>query len=185
MIRVLVVDDEPRVRSWLSRSLNLDLDIEVVGECADGADVCDTAVRVRPDVVLMDMYMPVMSGPEATRSLLESQPGIRVLMLSAVQNLRALDEAAQAGAVGYLVKDGDSRSLRRALRIVANGGTAWPGETTRLTGSESYAGGPAESRSDRGSSLCASGLPPIQLPPASVALAADTRGQLGPESPSR
>jgi two-component system invasion response regulator UvrY len=126
VIRVLVVDDHSLVRAGVSRVLSEAHGIEVVGECDDGVHVAGVAASVLPDVVLMDMRMPVTSGPEATRGLLAVQPGIRVVMLSASMSGRALDEAEQAGALGYVLKGGDPDLLVNAVHTVAAGGTAWP-----------------------------------------------------------
>ena len=126
MIRVLIVDDHEFVRAGLSDLLGDADGIVVVGECADGAEVPDVAPRVQPDVVLMDVQMPRVSGPDATRTLLTRQPTVRVLMVSASTSSRVLAESAAAGASGYLLKGGDARALIDAVRVVADGGTAWP-----------------------------------------------------------
>lgn len=126
VIRVLVVDDHALVRAGVSGVLTRASGIEVVGECTDGFHVVSVAASVRPDVVLMDMRMPVKSGPDATRDLLAEQPAIRVVMLSASMSGRALEEAEQVGAVGYLIKGGDPTLLVGAVQTVAAGGTAWP-----------------------------------------------------------
>jgi len=126
VIRVLIVDDHALVRAGVSGVLTRAAGIEVVGECDDGSDVVSTAASVRPDVVLMDMRMPLRSGPDATRDLLAEQPSVRVLMLSASMTGRSLIEAQEVGAVGYLVKGGDPGLLVGAVQAVAAGGTAWP-----------------------------------------------------------
>jgi DNA-binding NarL/FixJ family response regulator len=126
VIRVLIVDDHALVRAGVSSVLTRATGIEVVGECDDGSHVVRVAASVRPDVVLMDMRMPVKSGPDATRDLLAEQPAIRVIMLSASLTGRALAEAEQVGAVGYLIKGGDPTILVGAVQAVAAGRTAWP-----------------------------------------------------------
>jgi DNA-binding NarL/FixJ family response regulator len=126
MIRVLIVDDHEFVRTGLSDLLGDAEGIVVVGECADGAEVPDVAPRVQPDVVLMDVQMPRVSGPDATRILLTHQPRVRVLMVSASTSSRVLADAVAAGASGYLLKGGDALALVDAVRVVADGGTAWP-----------------------------------------------------------
>ena len=133
MIRVLIVDDHEFVRAGLSDMLDDAEGIVVVGECADGAEVSDVAPRVQPDVVLMDVQMPRVSGPDATRTLLTRQPTVRVLMVSASTSSRVLAEAAAAGASGYLLKGGDGHELVAAVRAVANGGTAWPSGSAAAT----------------------------------------------------
>jgi DNA-binding NarL/FixJ family response regulator len=126
MIRVLIVDDHEFVRTGLSDLLGDTDGIVVVGECADGAEVPDVAPRVRPDVVLMDVQMPRVNGPDATSALLARQPTVKVLMVSASTSPRVLAESAAAGASGYLLKGGKADVLIEAVRAVAAGGTAWP-----------------------------------------------------------
>jgi len=133
VIRVLIVDDHDLVRAGLSDLLGDADGIVVVGECADGAEVPDVAPRVQPDVVLMDVQMPRVNGPDATRTLLTRQPTVRVLMVSASTSSRALAESVAAGASGYLLKGGDARTLVDAVRVVADGGTAWPGDAAAAT----------------------------------------------------
>ena len=128
MTRVLIVDDHAFVRTGLIALLNAADGIAVVGECADGAEVPGVAPRVRPDVVLMDVEMPRVCGPDAARILLTGQSAVRVLMVSASMTPRTLGEAAAAGASGYLLKGGDPQTLVTAVRTIAAGGTAWPGD---------------------------------------------------------
>ena len=128
MTRVLIVDDHAFVRTGLTALLNAADGIVVVGECADGAEVPCVAPQVRPDVVLMDVEMPRVCGPDATRTLLIGQSRVRVLMVSASMTPRTLSDAAAAGASGYLLKGGDPKALVTAVRTIAAGGTAWPGD---------------------------------------------------------
>lgn len=125
-IRVLIVDDHPFVRAGVADILTMAGGMEVVGESDDGWAVPDLAARSHPHVVLMDLSMPKMSGIEATRALLAEQPGIRVMMLTGSDGERNRSEAADCGAVGFLLKGGDPDTLVAAVRSVANGGTAWP-----------------------------------------------------------
>jgi DNA-binding NarL/FixJ family response regulator len=126
VISVLIVDDHSFIRSQVTGLLHSADGIEVVGECADGAEVVSMAARVHPDVVLMDVRMPVTSGPDATRDLLASRPASRVVMLTGSVSASVVAESAQAGAVGFLVKGDDPNRLIEAVRTVAAGGTAWP-----------------------------------------------------------
>ena len=132
MIRVLIVDDHDFVRAGLCDLLGDADGIVVVGECADGAEVPDVAPRVQPDVVLMDVQMPRVNGPDATRTLLTRQPTVRVLMVSASTSSRALAESVTAGASGYLLKGGEPEELIHAVRTVADGGTAWTAQAAAL-----------------------------------------------------
>ena len=104
MIRVLVVDDHAPLRRVLADLFAGTDDITVVGECRDGDEVVDAAIRTRPDVVLMDLNMPGTDGLEATRRLLEAQPQARVVMLTGSCCVGAMREAQRLGAVGLLRK---------------------------------------------------------------------------------
>jgi DNA-binding NarL/FixJ family response regulator len=126
VIRVLVVDDHAPLRRVLAELFAGTDDITVVGECRDGDEVVDAAIRTRPDVVLMDLNMPGTDGLEATRRLLEAQPQARVVMLTGSICVAAMQEAQRLGAVGLLRK-GDSFDLPSQVRRVAGGGTAWSG----------------------------------------------------------
>jgi len=126
MIRVLIVDDHPSVRQGVSQLLNHADGITVVGECTDGDQVLGTARDVEPDVVLMDLNLRGTSGLDATRALLRLQPWTRVLMFTASALSGNVEDAARAGAMGYLFKGGDPEALLTALRTVARGRTAWP-----------------------------------------------------------
>jgi len=126
MIRVLIVDDHEFFRRSLASILGEADGIVVVGECADGAEVLDKADATLPDVVLMDVTMPIVQGPDATRALSNSHPEVRVLMLSASVDPRGVGESARAGAVGLLFKDCDAAALVDAVRTVTAGVTAWP-----------------------------------------------------------
>jgi len=125
MIRVLIVDDHEFVRAMVARVLADAERIRVVGEAADGSEVLDAVEAARPDVVLMDVRMPMKSGIDATRDLLARQPAIRVLMLTGSAGLSVSAESRRAGAVGLLVKGCDHAVLVRAVRTVAAGGSAW------------------------------------------------------------
>lgn len=126
MIRVLIVDDHPFVRAQIRKALSAADGIAVVGECTDGAEVPSMAALLQPDVVLMDVRMPKTSGTIATSALMAAQPTTRVMMLTGSTSTRTIREAAQAGAVGFLAKDGDTDRLIHAVRTVAGGGTVWP-----------------------------------------------------------
>jgi DNA-binding NarL/FixJ family response regulator len=136
VIRVLIVDDHPFVRLGVATLLAQADGIAVVGECTDGDQVLGAAEDVKPDVVLMDINMPGTSGLEATRALINLQPGARVLMFTATAAAGSVEEAVRAGAVGYLFKGGDPQALLTALRTVAGGRTAWPADPSRAADGE-------------------------------------------------
>jgi CheY-like chemotaxis protein len=124
-IKVLIADDHAPFRKALKDLFAATNDIDVVAECSDGSQVTAAAARTRPDVVLMDLQMPVMSGLEATRELLAAQPHMRVVVLTAGISPSSASEARALGAVGYLFKGGDPDEFLEQVRTVASGGTAW------------------------------------------------------------
>ncbi len=142
-IRVLIVDDQGMVRTGFRVFLNVQPDIEVVGEAADGAAGVEMAARLRPDVVLMDIRMPVMDGLAATRALLAEPDPPKVLMLTTFDLDDYVYEALRAGASGFLLKDASAAELAEAVRIIAAGDALLPPSVTRRLISEfSRLGGP-------------------------------------------
>jgi DNA-binding NarL/FixJ family response regulator len=129
-LRVLVVDDHPVFRSGL-RTLLDDLGVAVVAEAADGADGVALALEHTPDVVLMDLQMPGVSGVEATRRLTAAAPQVRVLVLTMVDEDQAVLAAIQAGAMGYLLKGAGLEEIARALSAVAAGHAVYGPEVAR------------------------------------------------------
>ncbi|OQA47564.1 MAG: Transcriptional regulatory protein LiaR [Chloroflexi bacterium ADurb.Bin325] len=121
MIRLLIVDDHAVVRQGLRIFLGLDPDLEIVAEAADGAEAVALARQHSPDVVLMDLLMPVMSGVEATAIIRRELPDTEVLALTSVVEDAAVIEALRAGAIGYLLKNTDAPELRRAVKAAASG----------------------------------------------------------------
>ena len=119
--RVLLVDDQPLVRSGLRMILCSEEGFEVVGDCADGAEVVAAADQLRPDIVVMDVRMKDVDGAEATRRL-RRQPGSPpVLILTTFNDDEVLSGALRAGAAGFLLKDAPGEEIMRAVRIVAAG----------------------------------------------------------------
>ena len=121
MIRVLIVDDQALVRGGFRLILETQPDIEVVGEAQDGRSGFEQARLLRPDVVLMDVRMPELDGIEATRLILGSEPGIRVLILTTFDADQYVYGAMKAGASGFLLKDVRPEQLADAVRVVAGG----------------------------------------------------------------
>lgn len=126
MIRVLVVDDHPAVRAAVRDLLESTDGITTVAEAGDGREALELAEIVNPDVVLMDLTMPNMSGIEATRRLISAHPGSRVLMFSAAVGREVVRAARDAGASGFVAKGGRGVKVIRAIRAVSAGRTAWP-----------------------------------------------------------
>ncbi|PCN46400.1 DNA-binding response regulator [Curtobacterium sp. 'Ferrero'] len=120
-IRVLVVDDQAIVRDGLVTVLSLVPDLEVVGEAADGAEAVAAVERDRPDVVLMDLRMPVVDGPTATARITEAHPEVGVLVLTTFADDESIVTALRAGARGYLTKDAGRNEIATAVRAVASG----------------------------------------------------------------
>jgi DNA-binding NarL/FixJ family response regulator len=122
VIRVLVADDHAVVRQGLRTFLDLQDDIEVVGEAADGASAVALAEELAPDVVLVDLVMPGVDGLEALRGLRERVPATRAIVLSSFIDDDKLFPAVRAGAAGYLLKDVQPQELVAAIRTVHAGG---------------------------------------------------------------
>ena len=123
MIRVVLADDQVLVRAGFGSLLAAEDDIEVAGEAADGREAVQLAQRVKPDVVLMDIRMPVLDGIEATRRI-AAEPGLgatHVVILTTFDLDEYVFEGIRAGAAGFLVKDTDPSELIRAVRVVAGG----------------------------------------------------------------
>ncbi|WP_018656915.1 response regulator [Actinomadura flavalba] len=143
MIRVLIADDQGMVRTGFGVLLNAQPDIEVVGDAADGADALRRVAELAPDVVLMDVRMPVMDGLEATRRLLAGGSGPKVLMLTTFDLDDYVYEALRAGASGFLLKDASAAELADAVRVVAAGDALLsPSVTRRLIAEFARLGGP-------------------------------------------
>jgi DNA-binding NarL/FixJ family response regulator len=120
-IRLLVVDDQALFREGLLTLLSSQPDLHVVGEAGDGEEALREAARLGPDVVLMDLRMPLLDGVAATRRLRAVQPGCRVIALTTFDDDEYVFEALRAGAAGYLLKDVSSRKLFEAIRAAACG----------------------------------------------------------------
>jgi two-component system, NarL family, response regulator LiaR len=120
-IRVLITDDHKVVRRGLRGFLELDPELEVVGEASNGKEAVDMARRLEPDVVLMDLLMPVMDGIEATREIREEMPDTEVVALTSVLEYASVTKAIKAGAIGYLLKNTEADELCRAIRAGAAG----------------------------------------------------------------
>jgi DNA-binding NarL/FixJ family response regulator len=121
VIRVLLVDDHALLRAGMARLLDLADDVTVVGSAGSGAEALEAATVLQPDVVLMDLSMPGMSGVEATRRLLAVRPDTAVVVLTSFADPDLIVDALDAGAVGYLLKDAEPDGLVGAVRSAARG----------------------------------------------------------------
>src|ERR1700756_3307842 len=124
MVKVLVVDDHDLFRTGLSSLLSAEADIEVVAQASGGRMGVRLAAELQPDVVLMDVRMPDLSGLEATRQILKQDPDIRVLALTVASEDRDVETVLEAGAVGFLAKDTPIDSLAAAIHAAVSG-AAW------------------------------------------------------------
>ena len=146
-IRVLVVDDHPVWRSGLRNDLEGSGHIEVVGEADDGGDAIDMTREVMPDVVLMDLQLPQVSGADATRMIIDESPHVKVLVLSASAEESDVLEAVKAGASGYLLKSSTSEEVLDAITRVRAGEPVFTPSLAGLVLSEFRriaGGGPSE-----------------------------------------
>ncbi|MGD2049957.1 MAG: response regulator transcription factor [Chloroflexota bacterium] len=115
-IRVMLVDDHDMVRRGLATFLQVNSDLELVGEARDGAEALEVCDKVQPDVILMDLVMPEMDGAEATRAILHKWPEIKIIALTSFQEKDLIHEALRAGATGYLLKSVTVEELAAAVR---------------------------------------------------------------------
>jgi len=122
-IRLLIVDDQRLMRDGLRILLELESDFEVVGEAENGAQALESYGQHSPDVILMDIRMPVMDGVEATRRLQQVDPNSKVIILTTFDDNEYVFEGLRAGALGYLLKDVSGDELADAIRKVAAGGS--------------------------------------------------------------
>lgn len=131
-IRVLIADDHALVRRGLEQLVGSAPDIDVVGTVADGAQAVEAVARLAPDVVLMDISMPVRDGIEATRQVIAAHPNVRVVMLTSFADQRKVVDAIAAGASGYLLKDGDPDDVAAAVRAAHAGDAPLDPKAARL-----------------------------------------------------
>lgn len=120
-ITVLLAEDHTLVREGIRMMLNLETDLDVVGEAQDGRQALELAIELDPDVVLMDIAMPGLNGLEATRQLLKARPGSKIIILTAHCDDAYVRNAAESGAMGFLLKQDSTNDVCRAIREVHKG----------------------------------------------------------------
>lgn len=125
-IKVLVADDHLLVREGICKLLELDEKIQVIGEAVDGEDAVAKASKLKPDLILMDLNMPKLSGIQASEQIKALFPDIRIIILTIHDDEEYIFEVLKAGAEGYLQKDVSAEELRSALQMVFNGETLFP-----------------------------------------------------------
>jgi DNA-binding NarL/FixJ family response regulator len=123
MINLLLVDDQDLIRRGLRALLSTDPDLKVIGEAGNGQEALSLVANLMPDVVLMDVRMPVMDGVAGTSAICQQFPNTKVLMLTTFDDQTYVSEALQAGASGYLLKDTPFEELTQAIRLVQKGYT--------------------------------------------------------------
>ena len=130
-IRVMIVDDHDMVRRGLATFLRVKADLELVGEASNGREALRVCEQARPDVILMDLVMPDMDGPTATRAIRERCPQVQVIALTSFQEKELVQEALQAGAISYLLKNVSVDELATAIRAAYAGRPTLAPEVTQ------------------------------------------------------
>jgi DNA-binding NarL/FixJ family response regulator len=154
--RIIIADDHPLFRSAIRQALEEHPDLEVVAEAANGQEAIELCRRLEPELVLMDLRMPVMDGVAATHAIKRELPKTLVLILTAIDESAGLSDSLEAGAAGYILKDAPAAQITHAVRRVVSGGSALDDELAmRLLMSlmdresheeqENHKGGPADS----------------------------------------
>lgn len=163
MIRLLVADDHAVVRAGLAQLVSAFAGVELVGEAANGEEAVELALAREPDVVLMDLEMPILDGIEATRRIVEESPGTAVVVLTSFSDRERILHALDAGAIGYLLKDAEPEELRRAIEAAARGESPLDPKAARtLLGARRAAAAAADALSERERevlAMVAEGLP--------------------------
>lgn len=162
MIRIVIADDHAVVRAGLAQLVATFAEVELVGAAANGEEAVALCAEHHPDVVLMDLEMPVFDGIEATRQIRNAQPEVAVVVLTSFSDREQILRALDAGAAGYLLKDAEPDELARAIEAAARGEAPLDPKAARALLSERRAPTPAETLSDRERevlAMVAEGLP--------------------------
>ncbi len=166
MIRLLIADDHAVVRHGLAQLVATFEDVEVVGSAADGEEAVALSAERAPDVVLMDLEMPVLDGIEATRRIKAAHPEVTVVVLTSFSDRERILHALDAGAAGYLLKDVEPEELAKAIAAAARGESPLDPKAARALLSARRTGAPADSLSEREREvllMVAEGLPNKQI----------------------
>ncbi|CAH1224834.1 Transcriptional regulatory protein LnrK [Paenibacillus allorhizoplanae] len=148
-LKLLLVDDQDLIRESLHIVLGMDPDIEVVGLAENGHVAVKLSEEVQPDVVLMDIHMPIMDGVEATRQIKATWPHIRVIILTTFQEIGYVVDALSAGAEGYLLKAIHPKDLATGIKWVHQGGTLIPHDIAKMLVQQARDGGSGASTEDK------------------------------------
>ncbi|MFX3673006.1 MAG: response regulator [Paenisporosarcina sp.] len=121
MIRIVLVDDHEMVRIGVSAYLQAQSDMEVIGEAVNGAEAVDLVLSLRPDIVLMDMVMPIMNGAEATKAIIDQWPEAKIMIVTSFLDDDKVYPALEAGAVSYILKTSNAKQIADAIRETIDG----------------------------------------------------------------
>lgn len=130
MIKILLVDDHEMVRIGVSAYLQIQPDMEVIGEAVNGLEAVEKALELRPDIILMDMVMPVMNGAEATKKIIEQWPEAKVMIVTSFLDDDKVYPALEAGAISYILKTSNAKRIADAIRETLKGQTVLEPEVT-------------------------------------------------------
>jgi NarL family two-component system response regulator LiaR len=130
MIRIVLVDDHEMVRIGVSAYLQAQADMEVIGEAVNGKEAVDLVLSLRPDIVLMDMVMPIMNGAEATKEIISQWPEAKIMIVTSFLDDDKVYPALEAGAVSYVLKTSNAKQLAKAIRETLDGQTVLEPEVT-------------------------------------------------------
>ena len=130
MIRILIADDHEMVRIGVSAYLSAQQDMTVVGEASNGAEAVEKALELKPDIILMDNVMPVLTGAEATAQILQKWPTAKIMMVTSFLDDDKVYPALEAGAVSYILKTSNAKQIAEAIRKTMNGETVLEPEVT-------------------------------------------------------
>ncbi len=130
MIRILLVDDHEMVRIGVAAYLQIQPDMEVIGEAVNGQDAVEKALALRPDIILMDMVMPVMNGAEATKLIIEQWPEAKIMIVTSFLDDDKVYPALEAGALSYILKTSNAKRIADAIRETLKGQTVLEPEVT-------------------------------------------------------